>query len=65
MDMLQVHVHGYTLQAHVHGCVIGKMYVNMLIYQYIRLDVYHFIGRLYSMDWSCFIKFVSQHSTLL
>ena len=60
MDMLQVHVRGYMFQVHVHGYVIGEMYVNMLSYRYIQLDVYHFIGMLYSMDWSsCFIDIVS------
>ena len=60
MDLLQVHVCGYMLQVHVHGYVIGKMYVNMLSYRYIQLDVHHFIGMLYCMDWSsCFIDGVS------
>ena len=60
MDMLQVHVCGYMLQVHVHGYAIGKMYVNMLSYRYVQLDVYHFIGMLYCMDWSsCFIDSVS------
>ena len=60
MDLLQVHVCGYMLQVHVHGYVIGKMYVNMLSYRYIQLDVHHFIGMLYCMDWSsCFIDSVS------